>query len=104
MPKNPAEPEVKFEKALAELQKIVEELEGGELELDDSLKKFERGVKLIQVCSRKLEDAQRRVDVVVKARDGKKSLKEFDEGESEPDELDLGTEEDAKEEGEEKQG
>lgn len=99
MPKSSPEGEVKFEKALAELQKIVEELEGGELELDDSLKKFERGVKLIQVCSKKLEDAQRRVDTVVKAKDGKKSLKEFDEGAEEEPEFDLETEE---EEGAEK--
>lgn len=89
------EPEIKFEKALAELQKIVDELEGGDMELDDSLKRFERGVKLIQVCSKKLEDAQRRVDVLVKSRDGKKSLKDFEGVGADTDtpELDLASEE-----------
>jgi exodeoxyribonuclease VII small subunit len=74
------EPEVKFEKALAELQGIVEKLEHGEQDLEESLKFFERGVKLIAVCSRKLEDAERRVEIVMKARDGKKSVRPFPEG------------------------
>jgi len=73
------EPEIKFEKALAELRALVDKLEGGDLELDDSLKLFERGVKLIQVCSKRLDDAQRRVDIVMKSKDGKKVLREFDE-------------------------
>lgn len=73
------ETEVKFEKALHELRGIVDKLEGGDLELDDSLKLFERGVKLIQVCSKKLEDAQRRVDIVMKTKDGKKTVRSFAE-------------------------
>ncbi len=71
--------EIRFEKALAELKEIVDKLEGGDLELDDSLKVFERGVKLIQICSRKLDDAQRRVDMVMKSKDGKRMLREFEE-------------------------
>lgn len=78
------EPEVKFEKALAELRTIVDKLEGGELELDDSLKLFERGVRLIQVCSAKLDDAQRRVEILTKTKDGKKVLKDFPEEGEEP--------------------
>jgi exodeoxyribonuclease VII small subunit len=73
------EVEIKFEKALAELKGIVSKLEGGDLELDESLKLFERGVKLIQLCSKKLDDAQRRVDIVMKSKDGKKVLKEYEE-------------------------
>jgi exodeoxyribonuclease VII small subunit len=83
------EPEVKFEKALQELQTIVDKLEGGDLELDESLRMFERGIRLIQACSKRLEDAQRRVDVVLKGKDGKRTLKEFSElggGADEPDE------------------
>ena len=52
-------------------------------------------MKLIQVCSKKLEDAQRRVDVAVKAKDGKRSLKELDDG-VEPPELDLASEEEGR--------
>ena len=73
------EPEIKFEKALAELKAIVAKLEAGDLELDESLKLFERGVKLIQVCSKKLDDAERRVDIVMKSKEGKKLLKEYAE-------------------------
>ena len=73
--------DIKFEKALAELKGIVGKLEGGDLELDESLRLFERGVKLIQVCSKRLDDAQRRVDVVVKSKEGKRMLREFEEGE-----------------------
>ena len=89
------EPELKFEKALAELRGIVDKLEAGDLELDDSLKLFERGVKLIQSCSKRLEDAQRRVEVATRTRDGKRVLKDLPEGEalSEDDELDETTEE-----------
>ncbi len=73
--------DIKFEKALAELKGIVGKLEGGDLELDESLRLFERGVKLIQICSKKLDDAQRRVDVVVKSKEGKRMLREFEEEE-----------------------
>jgi len=92
------EPELKFEKALAELRGIVDKLEAGDLELDESLKLFERGVKLIQSCSKRLEDAQRRVEVATKTKDGKRVLKELPEGEaiSEDDEIDETTEEEEK--------
>jgi len=72
--------ELKFEKALAELRGIVDKLEAGDLELDESLKLFERGVKLIQSCSKRLEDAQRRVEVATKTKDGKRVLKDLSEG------------------------
>jgi len=87
------EAEIKFEKALDELRGIVDKLEGGDLELDDSLRLFERGVKLIQVCSKKLEDAQRRVDIVMKSKDGKKAVREFKEQEDELELPELATEE-----------
>ncbi len=69
------DPEIKFEAALAELRGIVGKLEGGDLELDDSLKLFERGVTLIRVCSGRLDDAQRRVDVALKDKGGKRVLR-----------------------------
>jgi len=93
------EPELKFEKALAELRGIVDKLEAGDLELDDSLKLFERGVKLIQSCSKRLEDAQRRVEIATKTKDGKRVLRELPEGEAGPaedDDLDESTEEEEK--------
>ncbi|MFM7626956.1 MAG: exodeoxyribonuclease VII small subunit [Gammaproteobacteria bacterium] len=58
-----------FEKSLAELEALVERLEGGELPLEESLKSFERGVALTRECQVALQAAQARVDILLK-RDG----------------------------------
>jgi exodeoxyribonuclease VII small subunit len=58
-----------FEKSLAELEALVERLEGGELPLEESLKAFERGVALTRECQVALQAAQARVDILLK-RDG----------------------------------
>lgn len=71
--------EIKFEDALKRLEKIVSELESGDLSLDDSLKKYEEGVKLAQFCSKKLETARRKVEILVKTGSGKLEAKPFDE-------------------------
>jgi len=71
-----------FEDDLKKLQKIVEELGSGKLTLMDSLKKYEEGVKLAQICSASLNDAQRKVEVLMK-KDGKASLEKFSEEEGE---------------------
>ena len=60
----------KFETALKKLEEVVRKLESGELSLDDSLKAYEEGVKLASFCSRKLNDAEKRVDVLTKMKDG----------------------------------
>ena len=67
-----------FEKALEDLEKIVEAMEGGELTLDQALKKYEEGVKLAQSCSSVLNEAQRKVDLLTK-KDGKYSLEKFED-------------------------
>lgn len=71
--------EMKFEDALKRLEKIVADLESGDLSLDDSLKRYEEGVKLSQFCSKKLETARRKVEILVKAGSGKLEAKPFDE-------------------------
>ena len=60
----------KFETALKKLEDVVKKLEGGELSLDDSLKAFEEGVKLAGFCSRKLDEAEKRVEFLIKQKDG----------------------------------
>lgn len=60
----------KFETALKKLEEVVRKLESGELSLDDSLKAYEEGVKLAAFCSRKLNDAEKRVEVLNKIKDG----------------------------------
>ncbi|VBB42069.1 exodeoxyribonuclease VII small subunit [Desulfatiglans anilini] len=59
-------PEKTFEKAMERLEEIVKGLEGGALPLDASLKAFEEGMKLVQFCSGKLEEAQKKVALLVK--------------------------------------
>ncbi len=69
-----------FEDDLKRLQKIVEELSSGKLTLGESLKKYEEGIKLSQGCSSVLEEAQRKVESLMK-KDGKYVLDKFEEGE-----------------------
>jgi len=69
---------VKFEEALARLEAIVAELERGELPLEDSMRIFEEGMKLSKVCLKMLEEAERKVEFLVKDKDGKKRTRTFD--------------------------
>ncbi|MFW5787777.1 MAG: exodeoxyribonuclease VII small subunit [Halanaerobiales bacterium] len=62
--------EMEFEEAIAELENIVEKLEDGKLSLDDSLKKFSRGVKLIKFCRKELNNAEKQVTKVLKDNKG----------------------------------
>jgi exodeoxyribonuclease VII small subunit len=62
--------EVRFEEALTGLEKIVAQLEGGDLPLDDALKLFEEGVRLSRFCSAKLDEAERRIEILMKGADG----------------------------------
>ena len=68
---------IKFEKALSRLETIVTELEAGELSLDDSLKIFEEGVKLSKSCLKMLDDAERKVEILVQDKDGRKRIQAF---------------------------
>ena len=70
--------EVKFEQALKKLENIVEGLEKGDLSLDEAVKKYEEGMKLTKICTEKLEEAERKVEVLVKSEGGKKEKKPFD--------------------------
>ena len=51
-------PEIKFEEALKKLEKIVEDLEKGDLSLDEALKKYQEGIELSKVCAQRLETAK----------------------------------------------
>jgi exodeoxyribonuclease VII small subunit len=56
---------VNFEKALKDLEKIVEDLESGDLSLEESLKSFEKGIKLTRQCQAELEKAELKVQKLV---------------------------------------
>jgi exodeoxyribonuclease VII small subunit len=65
----------KFEEALEELEKVVEQLESGELSLEGSLAAFEEGVRLVKYCNQKLTEVERKIELLVKDKEGKLQLK-----------------------------
>lgn len=67
--KNGAQP-ANFEASLAALERIVRELERGELPLEKSLELFEEGVRLSRECQERLNEAERRIEVLLRAGDG----------------------------------
>ena len=68
-----------FENAYQELESIVERMERGEQDLENSLSDFERGVSLMKHCHSKLKDAEQKVDVLIKDNDGLFSSEPFDD-------------------------
>jgi exodeoxyribonuclease VII small subunit len=71
----------KFEASLNKLEEIVKRLETGSLSLEDSLKAFEEGVKHASFCSGRLDDAERRVEILLKQKDGSLKREPFESGE-----------------------
>ncbi len=73
--------EEKFEEALEKLEEIVKKMESGDLTLDESLKAFEEGIRLSRLCAQKIDEAERRVEILLKTQEGfdVKPFKEKDE-------------------------
>jgi len=67
-----------FESALGELESIVQQLEQGDLDLEESLKLFEKGVRLSRECRERLAKAERRIEILLKDANGNLSVKEYD--------------------------
>lgn len=68
----------KFETALEELEGVVEQLESGDLSLEDSLAAFEKGVGLVKFCNQKLTEVEKKVEVLIKDKEGKLQLKSLE--------------------------
>lgn len=66
----PREKKEKFEDALEKLEKIVTQLEEGDISLEESLKLFEEGIRLSRFCNQKLDEAEKRVEILLKDKDG----------------------------------
>jgi exodeoxyribonuclease VII small subunit len=66
-----------FETALEDLEQVVEQLESGDLALEDSLAAFETGVGLAKFCNQKLNDVEKKVELLIKDKEGKLQLKAF---------------------------
>ena len=67
-----------FEKSLARLEEVVRRLESPQLSLDDAMKLFEEGVVLSRECQKQLEDAEGRVEILLRKADGKLAAEPFD--------------------------
>ena len=67
-----------FESALEDLEQVVEQLESGDLALEDSLAAFEKGVGLAKFCNQKLNDVEKKVELLIKDKEGKLQLKAFE--------------------------
>jgi exodeoxyribonuclease VII small subunit len=78
MPENQGgtQPVAPFETCLEELEKLVKELEAGDLSLDRSIELFERGVTLSEACRKQLEDAETRIEMLVR-KEGKMTAEPF---------------------------
>jgi exodeoxyribonuclease VII small subunit len=72
--------ELKFEEAIADLEQVVEQLESGDLSLEDSLTAFEKGVGLVRYCNQKLSEVEKKVELLVKDKQGQLQLKAFGNG------------------------
>ena len=69
--------EINFETNMEQLEKIVQELEKGDLNLDDSINKFEEGMKLSKSASDYLEKAEKKITVLINAKDEEIKEEEF---------------------------
>ena len=65
-----AEKTVDFEKSLERLETIVDEMESGELALEEMIKHFEEGSKLVTLCSKKLTEVEQKIEKLVKKGEG----------------------------------
>jgi len=79
MPKKIAAPKIKddglsFEQAIARLEQLVAEMESADLPLDQLLAKYEEGTKLVRLCGQKLDEAEKKIELLTKKTDGTVAL------------------------------
>jgi len=67
-----------LEKALSDLETLVEELESGDLPLEKAMKKFEDGIKLTRGCQAALKEAEQKVEILLKSAGGDETLEDFE--------------------------
>ena len=71
------EEKLNFEETMKELEEVVQKLENGELNLDESIKEFEKGMELSKNASKYLEDAEKKITILVKDKDGELVEEDF---------------------------
>lgn len=73
-----------FEKSLTRLEEVVKRLESTDLPLDEAMKLFEEGVNLSRDCQKQLEEAEGKVEILLRKADGKLAAEPFDTGDEPP--------------------
>lgn len=71
------EEKVNFEETIKQLEEIAVQLEKGDLNLDESVEKFEQGMRLSKQCSKILEEAEKRITILLKNSEGEIEEQEF---------------------------
>lgn len=66
-----------FEQSLKQLERVVQELEDGDLPLEKAIKKFEEGIQLTKFCSQKLDETEKKVSILLKNTEGQVTEKPF---------------------------
>jgi exodeoxyribonuclease VII small subunit len=79
MPEEKNNKDIPFEQALEELEKLVDEMEQGELPLDEMIKHFERGTTLSKLCRQKLSKLEKKIEILVKDNATGGEWEEFDD-------------------------
>ncbi len=74
---------ISFEKAMEKLEKIVAELESNEFSLENSIKKYEEGIKLTRLCQGELDKAKKKIETLSKNKSGKFTMEDFGDDEEE---------------------
>lgn len=69
--------EKSFEESLGELEKIATNLESGDLGLDEAIAEFEKGIKLSKECSQKLDEAEKKINILVQNENGELTEENF---------------------------
>ena len=72
--------EVNFEQAMKRLEQIVEQMESGDLALEELIVRYEEGMKLVKVCQERLASAEERIEIITRDSAGKPVGKEFEAG------------------------
>jgi len=70
MDKKEEKADITYEQAALELESIVNMLESGELPLEESIKVFEKGISLVRICNKKLDDIEKRITLLIEGKDG----------------------------------
>ncbi|MEY2538739.1 MAG: exodeoxyribonuclease small subunit [Verrucomicrobiota bacterium] len=73
----PAATEINFETAMDRLEKIVGQMESGELPLEELIVRYEEGMNLVKVCQERLASAEQKIEIIARSSSGKPTVKDF---------------------------